>query len=182
MAAEAYSDFDLPWCQAILNSSDIDDFTTPTRRPPAPADRVITNTLFSETWRSDTAVHAWKTLRKHKAVDPNVSPEYMLLLSPGAGLGSFTNVLHGGAAAAILDQCIIIASFNSANMTMTKELKVYYKKSVPLPRPVLCRSVVTQRDGRALWLHASIEDGGGTVYCEADALCILAAQKSVAML
>ena len=178
MTTERYSDFDdLPWCQELLNSPDIKDITIPTRQPPPPADRIITNTLFNKTWRSDTTVRAWKSLQQRNVMGPDAYPENYLLLSLGTGLDSHHKKLHGGACATMLDQAVGITSFEAVGPTFTKELNVRYEEKVPLPSCVLCRSKVTRRKGRAVWISASIEDGKGKVYCDAEALCIIPPQE-----
>lgn len=174
MHEEILSDFEIPWCQELLTSPQIIDLSTPSRKPPPPNDKIVPNLLFSETWKSDTTIRAFKILRTRNVLEPNISPEYILLLSLGTGLGSFAEAIHGGAAAAILDQGISVASTRTGGPAWTKELSVQFKKSIRLPGVVACRSVVTSRQGRSLWVSSKIVDGEGTVYCEAKALCVVA--------
>ena len=180
MSSERLSDFSAQWCQDLLNSPEIVNISTKTRRPQSPADKVVTNTLFVETFKSDTTVRAWQSLRAKQTDPPNVSPAFFLLLSLGCGLNGYKNILHGGMFGLIMDQASSICAVLTAGPTaMTTEMTVQYKKSVPLPSVVLCRTVATKREGRKLWIRGTIEDGAGTVYCKADLLFLTKMQEKL---
>lgn len=62
----------------------------------------------------------------------------------------------------IMDQVTgMCAMFMGGPTVATKEMRLRYRKMLPLPRVVLCRSVVTKREGRRIWLRGGIEDGVG---------------------
>ena len=171
MSSEKSSDFTAQWCQNLLNSPELINTSTPTRRPHPPADALVTNTLFSQTFKSDTTIRAWQTLQAKRAHPSLASPAFFLLLSLGGGLDSYKGVLHGGMFGVIMDQAASICAITIAGPSaVTAEMVLRYKRSVPLPGVVLCRTVATKRDGRKLWVQGIIEDGVGTVFCEADAL------------
>ena len=180
MFTEELSDFSAQWCQDLLNSPDTVNITTTTRRPPPPADKVVTNTCFSETFKSETTIRAWQSLQAKRTHPPNVSPEFLLLLSLGSGLGGYIDILHGGMFGFIVDQATSICAILTAGPTAaTTEITLRYKRSVPLPSVILCRSVATKRDGRKLWVRGTIEDETETVYCEADVLFLSGKQEKL---
>ena len=73
----------------------------------------------------------------------------------------------------ILDQATSMCSILTAGAsTVTAEMKLRYRKSVPLPTVVLCRTVATERQGRKIRIRGAIEDGSGAAYCEAEVLCV----------
>ena len=73
----------------------------------------------------------------------------------------------------IIDQATLMCSILTAGAgTVTAVMKLRYRKSVPLPTVVLCRTVVTEREGRKILIWGTIEDGSGAVYCEAEALFV----------
>ena len=173
MFSERLSDFSAQWCQDMLKSSDLINISTATRRPLPPADRVVTNSLLSETFKSDTTIRAWQSLRTKRVDPPNASPSVILLLSLGPGLDGYKGFMHGGMFGVIMDQvtsmCAILTAGSKAT---TAEMTLHYKKRLPLPSVVLSRSVVTKWEGRKLWLRGTIEDGAGTVFCGADSVFV----------
>lgn len=52
------------------------------------------------------------------------------------------------------------------------DLHTYYKKPIPAPSTVLCKAKVDRREGRKLYISATIEDGKGTVYTVGEGLFI----------
>ena len=174
MFSERLSDFSAQWCQDMLNSPELVNISTTTRRPLPPADRVVTNTLLSETFRSATTIRAWQCLQTKRVDPPNASPSLFLLLSLGPGLDGYKGIMHGGMFGFILDQATSISAITTAGPTATTaEMTLHYKKRLPLPSVVLCRSVVTKREGRKLWVRGIIEDGSGAVFCEAASIFVL---------
>lgn len=178
MFAEQLSDFSAPWCQALLTSPDLIDITTPARRTKHFRNSVTANPLISTTFRSESTIRAWKSLRTANIEDPtSVSPTFLLLLSLGSGLGGWTDTLHGGVFGVIIDQSnSICVQAMASPPNMTAEMNLRYRKRVPLPSVVLCRSVMTKREGKKSWVRCTVEDGAGGVFCEADALWISTAQ------
>lgn len=174
MFSEQLSDFSAQWCQDMLNSPDLINRSTTTRRPQPPADRVITNTLLSETFKSDTTIRALQCLQAKRVDPPNVSPSLFLLLSLGPGLDGHKGIMHGGMFGFILDQATgMCAMFTADSAVTTAEMTLHYKQRLPLPSVVLCRSVVTKREGRKFWVRGTIEDGAGAVFCEAASIFVI---------
>ena len=169
MSSETLSDFSAQWCQDLLSSPNIINTSTANRRPPPPGDRVVTNTLVSETFKTDSTIRAWQSLQTKTTETPHLSPAFYLLLSLGAGLDGHKGILHGGVLSLIMDQASSICAVMTAGPTaVTAEMTLRYRKSVPLPSVVLCRTVVIRREGRKLWTRGTIEDGAGMVYCDAE--------------
>ena len=180
MSEEILSDFSAKWCQDLLNSSDVINTTTLTRRPPPPADQVVTNSLFSKTFRSDTTVRAWQTLQAKHITSPNVSPEFFLLLSLGEDLNGYKGILHGGMLGMIADQATsMCAILTGGPKFVTAETQLHYNKSVPLPSVILCRTVATSRKDRKLWTKSVFENGKGTIYGQADVLFLMRSEQKL---
>ena len=82
--------------------------------------------------------------------------------------------MHGGMFGFILDQAMgMCAMFTAGSPVTTAEMTLHYKKRLPLPSVVLCRNVVTKREGRKLWVRGTIEDGAGTVFCVATSVFVM---------
>ena len=171
MSSERLCDFSASWCQDLLKSTELINTSTTTRRPEPPADRVVTNTLFSETLKSDTSIRAWQSLQAKKTDTPNASPTFFLLLSLGNGLNSYKGILHGGMLGCIMDQAASMCAIGTAGPTMvTAEMTVRYKKTVTLPAVVLCRTVAVKKESGKLWVHGVIETEPGAENFEAKSL------------
>ena len=158
MPSENLSDFSAPWCQTLLNSPDLINISTPTRRPEPPADRFVTNTLLSKTFKTDDTIRAWQCLQAKHTDPSNASPTIFLLLSLGSDLNGYRGILHGGMFGVLMDQ---IGAICAGPTMVTAEMTLRYKKSVPLPSVVLCRSVIIKREGRKLWTQGRMENGTG---------------------
>ena len=52
------------------------------------------------------------------------------------------------------------------------DLNTVYKKPIPVPGPVLCTAKIERQDGRKIYIHATIEDGAGTVYTTGECMFI----------
>ena len=178
MFSEALSDFSAQWCQDLLNSPDLVNLSTEDRRPQPTSDRIVPHTLFTETLKSDTTIRAWQVLRaKHAEID-GLSPPVFMLMSLGSGLEGHKGILHGGMMGAMMDYVMsMIALFTAGPNMVTAELNVRYKRSVSLPGVVLCRAKATKREGRKVLIQGTLENGTGTIFCEADSVCVLKKEK-----
>jgi len=90
-------------------------------------------------------------------------------LTPGPSYQGFGSVLHGGVVAALLDDALWYAIYRSTGAaTMTAELTLRYKKSVPCGEPITVRGrLLENRRGRLFTAHGSIYDAAGALLAEA---------------
>ena len=183
MKDEILADFNVPWCNELLRSPDLVPLETSGRLPPAPWDKVLTNTLCNETLKTEDTIRAWMALRSEKARPRNLSPDFILLLSLGTGIGGFQGVAHGGFSALIMDQVMgMCASITFGPSGVTAESWLKFKKSIRIPGIVVCRAVATKVRDRRIIIEGSIEDGSGAVYCEAGSVYTLRKQLPKASL
>lgn len=173
--SEILSDFSAPWCQNLLNSPDLINTTTPTRlEDEPPGDRLVTNLLYSKTFKTDTTIRAWQSFQAKHTEPSNAGPAYFLLLSLGSDLNGVRGILHGGMSSALMDQSASTCAVSTAGpAVVTAQMTLSYKNSVPVPSVVLCRSVLSKREGRRLYIQGRIEDGMGKVYCEAENIFVV---------
>ncbi|KAI5854233.1 HotDog domain-containing protein [Tricharina praecox] len=166
-AASFYSPHDhpdfagTPWAAALLSS--------PTTIPYRSGDILVeqptpgrTNSLTAVTLNTPFTFRAL-------AVVTNPSGDVCLLFSLGSGMNGHESVLHGGMVTTMLD-ISTAAAMNT--MAFTAYLNVTFKKPVPTPTVVLCRGKVVKREGRKIFVTATVEDGVGGVYAEGNALFI----------
>lgn len=81
-------------------------------------------------------------------------------------------IVHGGIQATLLDEIMGLAAHSllarEEHRIVTAELKVRYRRAVPIEVPLWVRGELTHVDGTNLFLSARIADGEGTVLTEAE--------------
>ena len=140
---------------------------------------MVNKTLFTEdTMRSIAGFYKGflpldsTTRNMTKAEEPNL-PEARLLFSLGSAMTGHADNLHGGVIALLLDEAMAMTIYaknlyEQVNVT----LKIEFKRSVPTPGIVLCRTWVEKVEGRKIWVQGILDDGSGRVYAKSESLFI----------
>lgn len=178
------------WCAQMLHDPTLRPIASPNRQPKTSTeDSFVAETLFS-----DSTISAWQAfyrdvsssglrleLSQTSQDNTPVAGEVILLLTLGRGMNGHTNVVHGGLIATILDETMgMVANFHqSPGMSAyTATLNVSCKNPVPTPGAIVCRSWLEKRSGgRKVWLRGRVEDGSGTLFAEAESLCVEVKRK-----
>ncbi len=79
----------------------------------------------------------------------------------------YPGVMHGGLITAMLDELIGRTAIASDIWCMTVEIKVRYKKPVPIGAPLKLKGEITRQTGRLLEGHGEIRLEDGTLAAEA---------------
>lgn len=91
-------------------------------------------------------------------------------------------MVDGGLIATVLDggMGMVTNLHQSPGMSAyTATVSVNYKKPVPTPGAIVCRSWLERRSGgRKLWIRGRIEDGEGTLYAESESLWVEVTRKA----
>lgn len=167
------------WCLGVLQDPNLFSIATPCRQPKASSE----DSFIAETLATATTISAWQSfyrvLEDIAAIDNDTTPlagELVSLLALGRGINGHPNTAHGGLIAAILDETMgmVVGLHSSPGMSgYTAFINVRFKKPVPTPGVVLCRTWLESRSsGRKLWLRGTVEDGEGGLLAEADSLWI----------
>ena len=83
------------------------------------------------------------------------------------------NVAHGGWTAGILDEMVGHAVIMRDEFAVTGTLTVTFIKPVPIERPLIGRARIVRREGRRVFVEASLElAGNGVVVASADAILV----------
>lgn len=184
----AFSSTSAPaWCLQVLRDPDLCPIATPSRQPKASSE----DSFVAETLATATTISAWQSFYKvlrspaslSQADNPyvdhdstSVAGELVSLLALGRGINGHTNIAHGGLIAAILDETMgmVVTLHQSPGMSgYTAFINVRFRKPVPTPGSVLCRTWLERRSsGRKLWLRGTVEDGAGGLFAEAESLWI----------
>lgn len=79
---------------------------------------------------------------------------------------------HGGAMAAVLDEVLGLAAWAAGHPIVVGNLDIHFRQLLPLLTVMQVESVVEKADGRKVMVRGRLVDAVGTVYAEADCLCI----------
>lgn len=78
---------------------------------------------------------------------------------------------HGGAVAAVMDECLGLAAWAAGYPIVVGNLNVSFKNMLPLEQVVTVESRVVSAQGRKVMVHGRIFRGD-TTYADAECLCI----------
>lgn len=178
-----HSDFDLPWCQALLKS-EIDIYEVP-RRPDDTIDEAqSTNqdsdpsqntSMFAKTLYTPQGIKAQINFtRTSKEPDAVLGYEVCYLVSMGTDLDGKAGRAHGGFNALALDQVTGTAAARAAGSIApaTATMIVDYKVPIDTPQVILCRGWAAEKTGRKTWVKGVLEDGTGKVLASCKALFV----------
>jgi len=173
-----HSDFDIPWCQSLLNSN-ISNVEIPTEHPlrtdRPPIHEGVSNSMFTQTLYTPFAIRAQMSFKRPTSeVDAIIPWESCYLLSLGSGIDGKSGRAHGGFNALILDQITgsVASMVSGSSAPATATMTVDYKAPIDTPSVVLCRGWAVERQGRKTWVKARIEDGQGKLLASGKALFV----------
>ncbi|KAH8808164.1 thioesterase family protein-like protein [Xylogone sp. PMI_703] len=166
----------IPWCRRYYDDPAFKPFRNSARDKEHAKPRY--HTFVNQTMARPDAIPHWQAF--HRAPQPgsgNRFGEIFNLISLGGGLNGHIDKVHGGVLSFIFDDVIGTCAWNARSknkVIFTLYLKVEYKKAVPTPSVVLCRSWLDNEktEGKKIFGYASIEDGEGTVMATGEALFI----------
>ncbi len=79
---------------------------------------------------------------------------------------------HGGAMAAVLDEVLGLAAWAAGHPIVVGNLNIDFRQLLPLQTVMQVESEIVRVEGRKVMVHGRIVDAEGTIYAEADCLCI----------
>jgi acyl-coenzyme A thioesterase PaaI-like protein len=83
------------------------------------------------------------------------------------------NVAHGGWTAGIIDEMVGHAVLLRNEFVVTGTLQIKFVKPVPVERPVIGRAWIVRREGRRVFVEASLElAGSGALVASAEAIMV----------
>jgi uncharacterized protein (TIGR00369 family) len=91
------------------------------------------------------------------------------VLDPREHHCGYINIVHGGVAAAIIDEAMGWAAARSLGlMCYTADLNIRYIKHVPADRPSIITTEVIRANKRLVQVRATLDDESGETYTEAE--------------
>jgi acyl-coenzyme A thioesterase PaaI-like protein len=88
---------------------------------------------------------------------------------PRREFGGWSNIMHGGIVATLLDEAMAHAALASGVRAVTARIEVRFRQAVPTDRPLLVEGRVTARRGRVLDIDGTLSGEDGTRYAESHA-------------
>jgi uncharacterized protein (TIGR00369 family) len=83
---------------------------------------------------------------------------------PGRTFAGWSNIMHGGVVATLLDEAMAHATLSTGERAVTARLEVRFRKAVPTDEPLIVEARVTGRRGRVFEVSGVIRGADGTVY------------------
>lgn len=183
---ESLDAFDSPsspeWCRKLVHDETLIPILQYARRAKASGE----DSLMAGTFKTPATIPAWQSYYRYFPRDQPqddsdsapVAGEMLSLVSLGPGLNGHVDTAHGGVISVLLDEitgAVAYLHMDRGSSAYTAFLNVTYKRPLPTPGVVLCRGWLEKKSaGRKLWLRATVEDGLGNVYSEAECLYIQA--------
>ena len=192
----------IPWTSSLLSDPRYEITTSDSRLPKTPSteDSFTALTLSTPETIPYLLPLRLRTLPAPPPPPPSQSsspphptpetPTYIWLLTASPdGLAGYPNILHGGAVATLLDEClsclVVVQSralysastytevqrFTGRGPLLTKTLEVNYKRPAMLPGTFAVRAWITgmqveERKKARMWLSGELVDGEGKVCAE----------------
>jgi uncharacterized protein (TIGR00369 family) len=88
---------------------------------------------------------------------------------PRPEFGGWSDIMHGGIAATLLDEAMAHAALAAGVRAVTARLEVRFRNPVPTDRPLLVEGKVTNTRGRVLEIEGTLRGEDGTTYAESRA-------------
>jgi acyl-coenzyme A thioesterase PaaI-like protein len=85
-------------------------------------------------------------------------------IEPGIAFAGWSNIMHGGVVATLLDEAMAHATLSTGERAVTARLAVRFRKAVPTGEPLVVEGRVTGRRGRVLEVSGVLRGADGTVY------------------
>ncbi|KAG2414852.1 hypothetical protein HFD88_006040 [Aspergillus terreus] len=170
----------IPW----LSRHDKGDNTTDTLfsqalNSPNTIPRVLA-LLRADLLEPSTPVPGGTTTSPEEDAGPDETPHQVLFVQLGTGLNGFTDTVHGGVLAALVDEalstCVEAVRQRDAGESKAKlftaNLNVSYRAPVYSPAVILVKTWLRRREGRKWFLEAQVVTEEGKVCTEVKALWI----------
>jgi len=87
-------------------------------------------------------------------------------IEPGQAFAGWSNIMHGGVVAALLDEAMAHATLSTGERAVTARLEVRFRKAVPTDELLTVDGRVTGRRGRVFEVAGSVRGADGTVYAD----------------
>ncbi|KIW82295.1 hypothetical protein Z517_05322 [Fonsecaea pedrosoi CBS 271.37] len=164
------------WCEAYLDPARYSKIPGITRKP---NEHARANTLFTRTLRSSDSIRATVSLSAIPAKPNDPVTEAVTLISLGSDLNGWSDTIHGGFLAVLLDECAgVLLGLNEGSgnaeppRVYTAYINISYKRPVRTPQIIVAKATLRSKTGRKMVVTVDILDPEGTVLCSAETMFI----------
>jgi len=88
---------------------------------------------------------------------------------PSREFGGWSNIMHGGIVATLLDEAMAHAAIAAGERAVTARIEVRFRKAVPTDAPLVVEGKVHGRRGRVMEIESTLCGEDGTLYAEGKA-------------
>ena len=88
---------------------------------------------------------------------------------PRREFGGWSNIMHGGIVATLLDEAMAHAAIGAGERAVTARIEVRFRKAVPTDVPLVVEGRVQGRRGRVMEMESTLSGEDGTLYAEGKA-------------
>lgn len=91
------------------------------------------------------------------------------IVAPGRAFGGWSDIMHGGIVATLLDEAMAHAAIAAGERAVTARIEVRFRKAVPTDVPLVVEGKVQSRRGRVLEMESTLRGEDGTLFAEGKA-------------
>jgi acyl-coenzyme A thioesterase PaaI-like protein len=167
----------IPWCLEIIKDPAFAITPTFSRQPKEATEDSLTST----TLKTKDTIEACLTVYKRPPQGVSWISEVRSLMTLGTGMNGAPYMLHGGAVATLMDDCVgtlmtINEDLNNggplSSSAVTAYMNIQYRMPISTPQTVLVIARSRELKGRKYYLDSEIRDDYGHVLASADSLWI----------
>jgi acyl-coenzyme A thioesterase PaaI-like protein len=166
----------LPWCAAQLTALRVRTWVPPASRVRKPSGE---DELFSTTLNTPQTIPAFVLFYDEPPDAKAQVDELKALFALGPGVQGYSNVVHGGIVATLLDEVLGALPVLNARRGafpkeafMTRYLNTSFLRPVKTPNTILVTAKIVDFKDRKVFVEGHIQDGDGFVLAKADALFV----------
>lgn len=170
----------IPWCAERLQEPGTEVILPPGRTTRDDNDaRIVEEELWATTLNTPETFAAFVAFYRRPPSPAALMDRVEALAAAGRGLAGFPGMMHGGIVATLLDGIAgLVPGVNqqrgalAGTRFVTGYLNTTYSRPVPVPGVVLLTASLVRREGRKLFVEATVQDDKGAVLSKADVLFI----------
>ena len=91
------------------------------------------------------------------------------VVAPGRAFGGWSDIMHGGIVATLLDEAMAHAAIAAGERAVTARIEVRFRKAVPTDKPLVVEGKVHSRRGRIMEMESTLRGEDGTLFAQGKA-------------
>ena len=91
------------------------------------------------------------------------------VVAPGRAFGGWSDIMHGGVVATLLDEAMAHAAIAAGERAVTARIEVRFRKAVPTDIPLVVEGKLQSRRGRVMEMESTLRGEDGTLFAQGKA-------------